>query len=71
MTLTASRIVQVPLVTTVFSCTFPLITLTVNPIPNVELFKSGVEVSVHAAPLLSQVAMTVPNLLAPVLLTTQ
>ena len=57
--------------TTVLSCAFPPLTLTVNAIPNVELFKSGVEVSVHAAPLLSQVAMTVPNLLAPVLLTTQ
>ena len=57
--------------TTELSCTFPPLTLTVNPIPNVELFKSGVEVSVHAAPLLSQVAITVPNLLAPVLLTTQ
>jgi len=52
-------------VTTELKLTFPPPTVTVNPNPNVEPFKSGVEVSVNAAPLLSHVAITVPSLLLP------
>ena len=51
--------------TTELRLTFPPPTVTVNPNPNVEPFKSGVEVSVHEAPLLSHVVITVPSLLLP------
>ena len=57
--------VHVPLPTTELNCTFPPPTVTVNPNPNVDELRSGVEVSVHAAPLSSHVVITVPNLLAP------
>ena len=51
--------------TTELKSAFPPATVTVNPNPIVELFRSGVEVSVQAAPEPSHVAITVPNLLAP------
>ena len=51
--------------TTELKSTFPPATVTVNANPIVELFKSGVDVSVQAAPEPSHVAITVPNLLAP------
>ena len=51
--------------TTELKFTFPPDTVTVNPNPNVELFRSGVDVSVHVALEPSQVVITVPNLLAP------
>ena len=45
--------------------TLPPLTVTLNPKPFVEEFKSGVDVSVQDAPLPSQVAITVPSRLAP------
>ena len=51
--------------TTELKLAFPPDTVTVNPSPNVEPFKSGVDVSVHVALESFHVAITVPNLLAP------
>ena len=47
--------------------TVPPVAVTVNPIPSVEPFMSGVDVSVHVVlvPVLFQADITVPNLIAP------
>ena len=49
---------------TALSLTSPPETSTVNEIAEVEAFRSGVDVSVKAAAVESQTAMTVPALLA-------
>ena len=58
------------MVTTALSRTFPPETVTVNAIPSVVPLRSVVEVSVNAAELPFQTAITTPVLAAPVPLTT-
>ena len=64
MTLAPAETSHGPKEMTALSLTSPPKTSTVNEIAEVEAFRSGVDVSVKAAAVESQTAMTVPALLA-------